>query len=246
VPRPTRSPSRRLPAVGLVLALAALLAAPACGQQPEVAVAAASTPPPSVPSSTPSQSKSQSDSDVERCVDLAVSDLSYDGRTYAHVGYVPRLPPASPVLGTGTRPVSHCTGQPATARVEVTALEGTPPEQAVLVHDELFVAGPVPEQLRALTDPAACATPGVFTLVGAWKDTDGYTGKGLGPPYTILFETDGGQGLPAYDHTQLDVRVTRSTDLPGRKELGRLQGTDEPVTLRVRCDGAAFHAEQVR
>ena len=87
------------------------------------------------------------------------------------MGYLTRFPAAPQPLGTGTRPVSHCTPDPPTARFEVTALAGVPPEQAVLVGDELFVAGPVPERLRALTEPVACATSGAFTLTGTWKDT---------------------------------------------------------------------------
>ena len=57
--------------------------------------------------------------------------------------------------------------------------------------------------------------------------------------------TGTGSGEPAYDRAQLDVRVTRSTDLPGRKELARLQGTRAPTTLRIRCDGTTFRAESV-
>ena len=210
----SRSP-RRLPAVGLVLGLGALLAVSACSQ-------------------------------TSGCTDLGVSDLSYDGRTYVSQGYLTRFPAASPTVGTGTRPVSYCGDDPRTMRVEVTGVSGEPPQEAVLAEGELFVIGPVPARLRALTEPAACATRGTFSLAGAWNDTEALREREDVPPYDILLVTGTDSGDPAYDNAHLAVRVTRSTVLPSRDELLRLRATDARTTLRIRCRGAQFRAESVR
>ena len=178
------------------------------------------------------------------CVDLAASELSDDGRTYAAVGHLTRFPADGPALGTGTRPVSCCGNEPRSARVEVSELRGEPPQEAVLVGDELYVAGPVPGRLHALTRPVACATRGMFTLTGAWHDTEPRSEQD-GPPFDILFVTGTGSGVASYDRAELAVRVTRGTVLPGRQERARLEATGVATTVRVRCRGAQFRAEAV-
>jgi len=206
---------RRLSAVGLVLGLGALLAAPACSQG-------------------------------TACVDLAASDLSYDGRTYVRQGDLTRFPAASPTLGTGTRPVSYCGDDPRTMRVEVSEVSGVPAQEAVIAEGELFVFGPVSARLRALTEPVACVTRGVFSLAGAWNDTEALREQEDVPPYDILLLTGADSGEPAYDDAHLAVRVTRSTALPSRDELIRLRATGARTELRIRCRGTQFRAEEIR
>lgn len=204
---------RRTSAYGATAALGLLLAVPACETQ---SVA---------------------------CSDLARSDLTYEGRIYRQQGSLTRAVDTAGNVGTGTRPLGFCTGEPSVGVVEVSAVPGVPVSDAVLVGDELFVAGPMSARLRMLTEPVQCATRGAFTLTGQWYETEDARRPGV-PPYTVLLHVDGSQpDLAAYDRTELEVQVTRSTTVPTAEELARLRG--RTISVRVRCDGDRFRALSV-
>jgi Family of unknown function (DUF6281) len=170
--------------------------------------------------------------------DLATSCaalIEFEGRLYIGNG-VEVAPIEGPVLGTGVRP--SCDDIPEEP-VTVAAIEGVPPDIAVMVSgeiDHVFVPHQ-PRELTRLFDAPRCSPRTVpFVLEGPWLGIIGTDGRGdPEPPYGLELFVES-TSAPRYARAFLTVRVPRSLGRPlTREDIRRSLWQGGTIRIGTRC-----------
>jgi hypothetical protein len=161
--------------------------------------------------------------------------LEFEGAVYVGSG-VEVAPREGPVLGTGVLPA--CGDTPAEP-ITVAAIQGVPPELAIMVPgeiDQVFQREP-PRALTKLFHAPRCVPRTVpFVLEGPWLGIVGTDGRGdPEPPYGLeLFVAS--TSAPRYARAFLTVRVPRSLGRPlTRADIRRSLWQGGTIRIGTRC-----------
>jgi hypothetical protein len=159
--------------------------------------------------------------------------LEFEGALYS--GSVVEVAPSEgPVLGTGVLPA--CGDTPAEP-ITVAAIQGVPPELAIMVPgeiDRVFQRQP-PRALTRLFDAPRCSPRTVpFVLEGPWLGIVD-DGTDLKPPYDLELFVES-TSAPRYARAFLAVRVPRSLGRPlTRADVRRSLWQGGTIRIGTRC-----------
>jgi hypothetical protein len=161
--------------------------------------------------------------------------IEFEGALYVGQG-VEVAPTKGSVLGTGVRPAC---GDIPEEPVEVAAIEGVPPDIAIMVPGEVdgvFVRHQ-PRALTRLFDAPRCAPRTVpFVLEGPWLGILGTDGRGdPEPPYGLELFVES-TSAPRYARAFLTVRVPPSLGRPlTRADIRRSLWQGGTIRIGTRC-----------
>jgi hypothetical protein len=161
---------------------------------------------------------------------------------------------AGPVLGTGVLPGCDDMGKgPGPDEdVEVRAIEGVDPGEAVLSGGRVLVPADdprLPASLRGAAAPVRCELPGTFELEGRWTGVTSrlqprYDGD-VRPPYVIDFVTTDQRVTGGYADALLHARGTADSRPLGPAEVKRMLWHDGRETLTAHCADGRFVVESI-
>jgi hypothetical protein len=172
-----------------------------------------------------------------RLATSCASLVDFAGARYAGSG-VEVAPTEGPVLGSGVFPAcGHIPAEPVT----VAAIQGVPPELAIMLPGELdrvFVRQPPRALARLFAAPRCSPRTVPFVLEGPWLGilgADGNTELDLVPPYDLELFVES-TSAPRYARAFLTVRVPRSLGRPlTRTDIRRSLWQGGTIRIGTRC-----------